>query len=181
MICPNCQSKNYDDAQVCAYCGAELTSQYMRPNVNAQGMIFHYIYAIWNIWCGTNAVISLISVFFSTIFDGVYGIEFAIPMFTCLAIALTQGYSLLCGITLLMKKKIAYVLTMIQIWVGLIGGILMTLFGILSTYMGSVGTGEWDGLWYVLAFIIFIASVPSVIWNICSMIYYKKRKAQFIK
>lgn len=177
--CPFCRAVNYDDSDTCAYCGGVLPKQVPQATKQpTKGMGFNSVYALLTMFGVGSSIGVIVAVALAIFVANITNIENVAPMFTFILFGV-RTYDFVCSILLLLRKKLGYKLVTIQIIVGIVNSLLLAVGGVYAIAMGVTGTGEYDGLWFVVSIIALIVAIPILIWNIASFVYYKKRKDCF--
>lgn len=189
MHCPNCQSLIPDDATECGYCGKQfLIENYEQAHQQIpidhytnkpKTLVFNMIFAIMLILGGLasfNIPATLLN-FNESAVENVGRLIFTVVIYSIPFV--WNVFSAVVGVLLIMRKRIGYNCAIPMIWIDIVLSGLSSAACTLMIIFGMLGPGEYDALWAVVGTMFLIVALPTLIFYICSLRYYKKHKYYF--
>lgn len=185
MFCKQCGNHNEDGMERCSTCGAPLTAALDVPSDSLKAepvgkhktLIFNVIYACLTMAGAAPNIAGIVETLFSiSSISELLGLLFGCAI---------SAYGMATGILLLQKKKLGRIFAMINSVMGTLGGLLMTIIGVLFTFgsasfLSGVDIEQVAGIFgAIIGVFMIVTGIFILAYNIFSTIYYVKKKEYF--
>ena len=156
--------------------------QYQNPMMpKEKSLIYHYIFSVYLM---LNAGSSLISLFFSGIASLFEYADLWVMFFVYIPAILVALYNFITGFSLLKRGRAGYLMQKISnIYTLITGGLYCLIVTplLIIGYSDISAVSEETQIFMAIGLILLIILIPVLIIDLCTLIYYNKRKHMFGK